>query len=442
MRTMCTKPFKRSCLLVVKFGACTGAFTFERVFREMNVITSSLGRPWIGTALIACMHLLCSTQQLNCGANADHSGNTDIIESMKVCDHYNVRPIRKTEGDALCHFYNNQLGEESKRHFQPLGNTADDSVCRTIATRGETSETNGRLDLVITWSRSSNEGNGTALVGWAFWYGSNWSPLIGIAISDRHQGRGLGKKLTRLLIREAAARDVGELRLHVNHENERAIAMYIGFGFEVTQHSSAGVLSMRLDLANLDPNGTKLPCKYQLTGADVCRSDELHNQFALSGAEVASVDLASASVPKEVSKVEELLSLMILQWPTRARLLQRKATLFVVRMPQEFQNAALQTMFFSVAVDIHSMPIGRQYIASRHFQARHLLKDVEMGELHVHVELEYELDTEAKYEIITSLFDSRHEIENAGLLARRRDPLTVPKPDFTASPPLILEDPR
>jgi ribosomal-protein-alanine N-acetyltransferase len=53
-----------------------------------------------------------------------------------------------------------------------------------------------------------------------------------LAVAPAGQGRGLGRRLLDALVAEARRRDAGEVLLEVRAENEAALALYDGAGFE------------------------------------------------------------------------------------------------------------------------------------------------------------------------------------------------------------------
>ena len=53
-----------------------------------------------------------------------------------------------------------------------------------------------------------------------------------LAVAPAAQGHGLGRRLLDALVAEARRRDAGEVLLEVRAENEAALALYAGAGFE------------------------------------------------------------------------------------------------------------------------------------------------------------------------------------------------------------------
>ena len=164
----------------------------------------------------------------------------NMDEFFTVIDHYRLREIRATDAAALCVFYNKALGAESKTHFHPLGQQTDDTTCMHITSGSAGQSYSHRMDLIMTSASSANsEGR---IVGWAFWTMTDCGAEIGIALADAQQGRGLEKKLMQALIHKAEEKQLDEPILHVNWDNDRAIAMYHNFGleFESTFKGSTG----------------------------------------------------------------------------------------------------------------------------------------------------------------------------------------------------------
>jgi ribosomal protein S18 acetylase RimI-like enzyme len=167
-------------------------------------------------------------QNLQILMGGSSGADADVDEHFTVIDHYSLRKIRATDAAALCVFCNKALGAESKAHFYPLGQQTDDTTCMRIASGQSDSN---RMDLVTTSASSAySEGR---ILGWAFWIMTDRGAEIGIALADAQQGRGLGKKLMQALIHKAEEKQIKELILHVNWDNDRAIAMYHNFGFEI-----------------------------------------------------------------------------------------------------------------------------------------------------------------------------------------------------------------
>ena len=229
------------------------------------------------------------------GHNCAQGEDGDVIGRITVCDEYSVRKIVPSDAAGLCLFYNTALGEDSRRNFHPLGQHADDARCRSIASWNATGATRDeeRMDLVVIYtpgradSRNCTRARShSRIVGWAFWYGSSWSPLLGIALADSHQARGLGTQAMRLLIRTAAEQQVHELRLNVLASNRRAKQMYLRLGFEVIAEGhdrdvDAPMLSMRLDLDSvrhsLFPHQQLLDVSSLHDGSSMSQSQQPHD---------------------------------------------------------------------------------------------------------------------------------------------------------------------
>lgn len=208
----------------------------------------------------------------------------DVIEQISVCDEYKVRKILPSDSAGLCTFYNTALGEESRRTFHPLGPHADDARCDSIANGG--TRTEERMDLVVTWAPGHAEKHTCAIareqsggiVGWAFLCDSLWSPLLGIAMADAHQGRGLGKKVMRLLIRMAAEQQMHELRLNVLPDNLRAKEMYFHLGFQVIEEGDE-MISMRLDINDVRHSLFPSPQQQHVSALPDVNSDAMHGDY-------------------------------------------------------------------------------------------------------------------------------------------------------------------
>jgi len=193
--------------------------------------------------------------------------NASLAHTHTICTTYSIRPLRADEGQALCRFYTDGLSKESRFHFHYLmsaGNrdAADAQKCEEIAAAAgarelvcagadddelEACEDDGdddaqgagvRFDLVLLPQGDGAQARKAAgaIYAWAFFYGdeagSMHEPMVGIAVADSLQGKGLGKKMMQALIAAArAAPMVKALHLNVLASNTRAVALYEGLGF-------------------------------------------------------------------------------------------------------------------------------------------------------------------------------------------------------------------
>lgn len=140
-----------------------------------------------------------------------------------------LRPLREGDAPALQLFFNT-LSPETRRLFRPAGWNMSLERCRAVVAdclKGL------RYDLVV-------EAEGR-IVGWA-WIGNldKDVPLLGIGISERYSGRGLGKELMGMLVVEGKLRGKRGISLTVVRSNERARRLYEQFDFQVTGSHTGG----------------------------------------------------------------------------------------------------------------------------------------------------------------------------------------------------------
>ncbi len=70
---------------------------------------------------------------------------------------------------------------------------------------------------------------------------------LGIVVKLGYQGLGLGKKIMQVLLDRGKAMNVGAIQLSVDNDNEKAMALYEKYGFEVTSHKkSYAILRKRI----------------------------------------------------------------------------------------------------------------------------------------------------------------------------------------------------
>ncbi len=71
---------------------------------------------------------------------------------------------------------------------------------------------------------------------------------LGIAVQERHWGRGLGARMMRLLLDSARGMDITALKLSVDRDNHSAIALYERYGFVRSSADRDGPLFLTCDL--------------------------------------------------------------------------------------------------------------------------------------------------------------------------------------------------
>ena len=130
-----------------------------------------------------------------------------------------VRRLRQRDRDALQAF-DRGLSERTRHLFPPHG--YDEATVDEVIARGE------RGDDIIFVAEHGGE-----IVAYFFlWYAKRRVPLLGIGITDRFQGVGLGRQAVDKLI--ACAREAGcdAVELTTAPDNERAYALYESCGFQ------------------------------------------------------------------------------------------------------------------------------------------------------------------------------------------------------------------
>lgn len=127
------------------------------------------------------------------------------------------RKLRKDDGEALGKFLA-KLSPQTEHFFHPYPLNRE-SALQFVA----------RKDIFCLIGEIDGE-----IVGYAWWEPKDAEiPSIGICVGDEYQGKGIGKKLMEMLVKEAEERGKKGLRLTVMKENHRAIALYKRFGFHI-----------------------------------------------------------------------------------------------------------------------------------------------------------------------------------------------------------------
>ncbi len=134
-----------------------------------------------------------------------------------------IRSIRPTDVDRLAAFFDT-LSERSRAWFHP--HPFDRATAERIAHGAGASgprllaEIDGRM------------------VGYAFADGS--PPVIGLAVGDPWQGRGIGPLLLGRLHAELRRLGRQRVRLTVFKDNERALSLYRSFGYRILGEKTNG----------------------------------------------------------------------------------------------------------------------------------------------------------------------------------------------------------
>lgn len=133
-----------------------------------------------------------------------------------------IRPMRDGDAPLIQRFYNT-LSREARRLFRPAGWNMSIERCEAVVSdflKG------ARCDFVVE--------AGGEIVGWAWLGGLGGDvPSLGIGVSERFCGRGLGTELMGMLFVEGKLRGKAGISLSVVQENERARKLYEQFDFKI-----------------------------------------------------------------------------------------------------------------------------------------------------------------------------------------------------------------
>ena len=150
--------------------------------------------------------------------------------------------LRVEDAQALQQFYNN-LSTATKRLFSPIGQEAS---AADIANIMEQLRRKRRFDIVVRGD--------DAIVGWAFVAGLDGDVAnLGIGLTERYCGQGLGKRLMGRLIEESQRLGKQRIELSVIQTNDRALRLYRNFGFRICgefrgRYDNLDYFRMRLEL--------------------------------------------------------------------------------------------------------------------------------------------------------------------------------------------------
>ncbi|QQL50835.1 GNAT family N-acetyltransferase [Mucilaginibacter ginkgonis] len=73
---------------------------------------------------------------------------------------------------------------------------------------------------------------------------------LGIAVSEKHKGKGLGKRIMNYLIASAKTNQIAKLKLTVDDTNIAAIHLYQKFGFKAAGNVKDSCLLMELEVSH------------------------------------------------------------------------------------------------------------------------------------------------------------------------------------------------
>jgi len=73
---------------------------------------------------------------------------------------------------------------------------------------------------------------------------------VNFAVTDEHQGRGVGKLLLRHLVLFARGRGIAEFEAYVLPENKRMLALFDGSGYKIARTLESGVIHIRFPIGD------------------------------------------------------------------------------------------------------------------------------------------------------------------------------------------------
>ncbi len=148
------------------------------------------------------------------------------LSAIEFGDDIIIRRLAAGDAPALLQLYNCRESP-SRRTFRALGGeTTDLAACEGVV--NETCKGQSAVDFVAVGP------NGT-FVGWSFvWRLDQPENVFGLVVADSMQGRGLGRKLSEVVLAEMDARQVPIVHLTVVTDNAPAIYLYKSLGFVET----------------------------------------------------------------------------------------------------------------------------------------------------------------------------------------------------------------
>jgi len=137
-----------------------------------------------------------------------------------------IRRLSAGDAPALLQLYNSR-DAPSRRTFRALGGeTTDLPACEKVV--AETCKGQTAVDFVAV------DAPGT-FVGWSFvWNLDQAENVFGLVVADSMHGRGLGRKLSEVVLAEMDARRILVVHLTVVTDNAPAIHLYQSLGFVET----------------------------------------------------------------------------------------------------------------------------------------------------------------------------------------------------------------
>lgn len=152
---------------------------------------------------------------------------------------FQIRRLRSDDADRLGRFLRS-LSQQTTEFYQPYG--FDPAAAVEIALRSEQPD---QFHLVAIRDENGRED----IVAHAFlWKTNTQDPLLGICVTDAHQGKGLGSRLVERLVRRTLMMGKPSLRLTVFPRNLRAQHVYtkLGFGLVGTAKDGQMIMERRL----------------------------------------------------------------------------------------------------------------------------------------------------------------------------------------------------
>lgn len=147
-----------------------------------------------------------------------------------------IRPITRADADRIEDFFET-LSADTRRFFHPHPFDQDAAVRVAGATDG--------IRILAHY--------GGRMVGYAFADGD--PPVVGLAVGDPWQGRGIGRRLLEEIHHRLRAAGHAKARLTVYKANDHALALYQAVGYRVTGETTRGPSAgeewwMEIDLAD------------------------------------------------------------------------------------------------------------------------------------------------------------------------------------------------
>ncbi len=149
-----------------------------------------------------------------------------IPSKMNFSPDIRIRRLATGDAPALLQLYNCR-NAPSRRTFRALGGeTTDLAACEQVV--AVTCKGDRAVDIVAV-------DEGGTFLGWSFvWRLDQAENVFGLVVGDAVQGRGLGRKLSEVVLAEMDERLVPIVHLTVVTDNTPAIHLYENLGFVKT----------------------------------------------------------------------------------------------------------------------------------------------------------------------------------------------------------------